>query len=242
MDNPESGETILVPRIELLRFLDEKPEGSMTHAGSIVNLIGEDLNTACFIDYLDGVGAQGTVINQSVTTGKGRGPRLDRWLSVGWPDSSRTVFQTEIKSWSAHAYGGEVLPVEAGTSAVAEYRQRRWDGRWDERNRLLRDSDRTRKVLVRMKPPPGVDAGDVRPLLIFWEAIGPRESDHLFKIPNPKHEFPKTSWPTSPEFPELWVFSVSSYLRSIEAETLTLRMPSVARRLRFLQDLLRVGE
>ncbi len=242
MDDSDAGETVVVPRVELLRFFDEKPEESLTHAGSIVTVVGEDLNTSCFIHYLNGVGAQGTVINQSVTTGNRIGPRLDRWISVRWPDTSRTVFQTEIKSWSAHAFGGEVLEVEAGASAVAEYRQRRWDGRWDAGNRLLRNGGPTLKVLVRMKPPPGVDAGDVHPLLIFWEAIGPRGSDHLFKVPDPRHEFPKASWPTSPEFPELWVFSVSSYLRSIDAETLTLRMPSAAHRLRFLRNLFRVAE
>ena len=242
MGNLDSREIISVPRTELLRFFDERPEGSMTHAGSIVTVVGEDLNTACFVDYLDGIGAKGSVFNQRVTTGNRKGPRLDRWIDVRWPDNSRTVFQTEIKSWSAHAYGGEVLAVDAGTQAIAEYRQRRWDRRWNEKSRMLTDGERTLKVLVRMKPPEGVDASDVRPLLIFWEAIGPPESDHLFKIPNPSHEFPKKSWPTSPEFPELWVFSVSSYLRSVAAETLTLPMPNAAHRLRLLQDLFRVGD
>ena len=209
---------------------------------SIVGLVGEELNAACFIDYLDGIGAKATVLNQSVTRGSGKGPWLDRWIDVRSPDNSRTVFQTEIKSWSAHSYGGEVLAVDADTQAIAKYRQRRWDRRWDAERRLLRDSNQTLKVLVRMKPPEGVDAGDVRPLLIFWEAIGPPKSDHLFKIPNPSHEFPKKSWPTSPEFPELWVFSVSSYLRSVAAETLTLPMPNAAHRLRLLQDLFRVGD
>ena len=78
MSNPESRDSILVPRTELLRFFDERPEGSVTHAGSIVTVVGEDLNTACFIAYLDGIGAKGTGFNQSVTTGNRAGPRLDR--------------------------------------------------------------------------------------------------------------------------------------------------------------------
>lgn len=242
MGNPESRDIILVPRAELLRFFDERPEWSITHAGKVGTLVGEDLNTACFFDYLDRIGAKGTVFKQSVTTGNRSGPQLDRWIDVCWPDNSRTVFQTEIKNWSAHSPGGKVLAVDAGTQAIAEYRQRRWDRRWNEQSRMLTDVERTLKVLVRMKPPEGVDTSDVRPLLIFWEAIGPRESDHLFKIPNPSHEFPKESWPASPEFPELWVFSVSSYLRSVTAETLTLHMPNAAHRLRSLQHLFRVGD
>ena len=197
MGDPDSREIISVPRTALLRFFDEKPEESLTHAASIIAVVGEDLNTACFLHYLDGIGAKGTVFNQSVTTGNRTGPRLDRWINVRWPDNSRIVFQTEIKSWSAHAYGGKVLAVDASAHTTAEYRQQLWDRRWDNKSRMLRDGGRTLKVLVRMKPPEGVDARDVRPLLIFWEAIGPSESDHLFKIPNPKHEFPNRSWPTS---------------------------------------------
>ena len=233
---------VSVPRTELLRFFDEKPRESLTHAGSIVGVVGEDLATACFVDYLDRSGSEGTVLNHSVTTGKRTGPRLDRWIDVRWSDESRTVFQTEIKSWSAHAYGGQVLAVDADTDTLAKYRQKRWDGRWDAENRALRDVDRTGKVLVRMKPPEGVEASDVRPLLIFWEAIGPADSDHLFNIPNPRHDFPNESWLSSPGFPELWVFSVSSYLRSIAAETLSLHMPNAAQRLRSLQNLFRVAD
>lgn len=238
----DTREVISAPRIELLRFFDEKPAGSITHVGSIATLLGEDLNTALFVDYLDGIGAKATVCNQSVTTGKRKGPRLDRWIDVRWSDDSKTVFQTEIKNWSAHSPGGEVLPVDADTQTIAEYRQRRWDRRWNEESRLLTDGERTLKVLVRMKPPEGVDAEDVRPLLIFWEAIGPPELDHLFEVPNPSHEFPKESWPRSHEFPELWVFSVSSYLRSVAAETLALHMPRAAHRVRLLRDLFSLGD
>lgn len=241
MSNPESRDVVVVPRTELLSFFDEKPEWSLTHAGGVGTLVGEDLNTACFFHYLDSIGSNGTVIRQSVTTGKSPGPQLDRWIDVYWPDNSRTVFQTEIKNWSAHSLGGEILAVDACTRTIAEYRQRRWDLRWNEQSRML-TNERTLKVLVRMKPPEGVDAGDVRPLLIFWEALGPRESAHLFQIPDPSHEFPKESWSASPEFPELWVFSVSSYLRSVKEETLTLRMPNAANRLRSLQRLFSVDD
>ncbi len=245
MSGSESSQFITIRRSELLRFFDEKPEGSLTHATSIVAVVGEDLNAACFVQYLRDIGAVGTILDDSVTTGKTQGPRLDRWIDVRWSDNSRTVFQTEIKSWSAHAIGGKVLSVDASQQVIAEYKQQRWDVHWDEGKHTLKH-DYTGKVLVPMNPPKGVDARVIRPLLILWEAIGPSEhSDkHFFSIPNPSNDFPgrKESWPTFPGFPELWVFSVSSYMRSSKADTITLRMPRAAHRIRILQDLFKVGD
>ncbi len=101
---------------ELLHFFDEKPDWSRGQATSVVGVIGEDLNTACFQSYLESTGGSAKVLTDtksskplSVTTGKQKGPRLDRWMDVNWPDGSSTVFQTEIKNWSAHAIGGKVL-------------------------------------------------------------------------------------------------------------------------------------
>ena len=70
----------------------------------------------------------------------------------------------------------------------------------------------------------------IRPLLIFWEALGPSEKtdEHLFRVcvkDNPG------------DFSELWVFSVSSYLRSSGKDKLTLEMPVAAHRLGVLAHL-----
>ena len=102
----------------------------------------------------------------------------------------------------------------------------RWENEWDSRAQLLRHPN-TGKVLSRMKPPAGVDEECIRPLLIFWEALGPsdRADEHLFNVEVDGH------------FPELWVFSVSSYLRSIQDDTLELDMPDAAHRLRSLNCL-----
>ena len=237
---------------ELLRFFDEKPEWSRGQATSVVGVIGEDLNTACFQRYLESTGASANVIylpNSNrpcpVTTGKRRGPQLDRWIEVDWPDGSRTSFQTEIKNWSAHAIGGEILPVSASRDEVVNYKQKRWKGQWDDHLKTL-TNPLTGKVLIRMKPPDGVDEGEVRPLLIFWEAIGPREEKdkHLFSVNASTREFPfkvPDSWTGYCKVPELWVFSVSSYLRSVREATIELSMPVGIRRLQILNELFSVG-
>ena len=83
----------------------------------------------------------------------------------------------------------------------------------------------------------------VKPLLVFWEPIGPSDS-HLEQVAiNYDFPFPRPeNWPskgTFPEFPALWVFSVSSYLRSLPSERkIYLRMPTVAERRDILGRLL----
>ena len=87
------------------------------------------------------------------------------------------------------------------------------------------------KVLVPMKPPSDLEAQsiDIRPLLIFWEPTGPQDKadEHLFRMDTPYDEFRS-----------LWVFSVSSYLRSIPDASIELEMPDAYRRLRILGRLL----
>ena len=218
----------------ILNFFDDKPDWAVGHATGIVGVVGEDLNTACLQHYLKSLGGQAVVLRNPdtgrpwpVTTGHTRGPRLDRWIEVEWSDRSTTVFQCETKNWSAHGFGGIRLPLSASPEEVNVHRQARWDSLWDSGSRLLKHS-RTVKVLVPMKPPEHVDPESVRPLLIFWEALGSggAPDDHLFRVDV-----------ADPEFLELWVFSVSNYLRSLlseEVESIKLEMPEAALRLRSL--------
>ncbi len=240
---------------EVLRFFDEKPDWSDKHATGVVGIVGEDLNTACFQHYIKSKGGVARVLREpkpdkplKVTTGKPTGPRLDRWIKVDWADESKTVFQAEIKNWSAWAIGGEILRVDATPDEVDNYKHARWEGRWHTPKHTLRASH-TAKVLVRMKPPHGVDKETtIRPLLILWEAIAPRDqtNNHLFCINAPTLDFPFSlppTWPNpykSPElwgFPELWIFSVSSYLRSVSDASIELNMPDAVARLGILSRL-----
>ena len=90
-----------------------------------------------------------------------------------------------------------------------------------------------------MQPPHGIDEKVIRPLLIFWEAIGPpdKAEDHLFCIEEPSYDCPlelRQKWSEGNRFTELWVFSVSSYLRNLPVAKLELCMPNAANRLQIL--------
>ncbi len=247
-----SSSKVTIKVKELLHFFDEKPDWYRGQATSVVGVIGEDLNTACFQSYLESTGGSAKVLTDtksskplSVTTGKQKGPRFDRWMDVNWPDGSSTVFQTEIKNWSAHAIGGKVLSKKAGWDEVGEYKQKRWERHWNEEYKSLKSTP-TGKVLVGMKTPDGVDEDKVRPLLIFWEAIGPMEQcdKHLFSVEASTSRFPFTkpgSWAEFCKVPELWVFSVSSYLRSIAGPALDLSITVGVSRLNILNNLFHVG-
>ena len=239
-----SARLVTIDVQETLRFFDEKPKwgkaaNDKSHATAMVAVFGEDLNAACFQRYIECThkGARAVVRPEPVKQDKQKGRReLDRWITVDWSDGKKTVFQTEIKNWSSWAFGGKTLPVDATPDEVADYKQKRWEKKWDSERRTpkskVAELGDIEKVLLPMKLPSGLKdyAKDVRPLLNFWEPIGPRDKadEHLFRMDT-----------SNDEFPILWVFSVSSYLRSIQEASIELEMPDAADRLRILGRLLK---
>ena len=238
---------------ETLVFFDEKPDWSKQQATAIVGVIGEDLAAAALRHCLEANGASNiTVRIEPVTTGMRRGPQLDRWIEADLRGGCRVLFQTEIKNWSAHAIGGKTLGVDASPEEVGAYKEDRWGTQWDAERRTLK-WPYVAKVLVPMKVPFDDGGRDILPLLIFWTAMGPGdqqdatdrvEGGHLFSISGPTVTFgfavPPT-WPELPGFRELWVFSVSSYLRSINQAAIELEMPQAAARLRSLDRLVQLS-
>ena len=238
--NDSSPDKLTLNVKELLKFFDEKHDAEKGDATGIVAVTGEDLNAACFQHYVESNNGQAVVLPVTVGTGERRGPRLDRWIEVQWSGEQKFLYQTEIKNWSAHAIGGETLAVHASTQDVADHKQRRWERHWDSEHQTLKGPG-TAKVLVPMKKPDGYRGFSVKPLLIFWEALGPKEEadDHLFSIPV-KYYFKgdrPASWPPTGKFNDLSVFSVSSYLRSLKEPTIELPMPNAARRIQTLNRL-----
>lgn len=247
--NADSGSASHVLKADiggLLDFFDGKPEWSVGHATGLVGMVGEDLNTACLQHYLKSKGGSASVFRRPdtgrplpVNTGGKRGPWLDRWIRVECPDRSTTVFQTEVKSWSAHAYAGTVLPRSLSPEKLKDRKQKQWDSLWDSENGRL-THPLTKKVLVPMKPPDEVDSENVRPMLIFWAALESREEQdsHLFKV-DVADDFKVDV--ADDVFQELWVFSVSGYLRSLwspgKSNNINLEMPDAALRLRSLNRL-----
>lgn len=155
---------------------------------------GEDLNAAFFKHYSESHGDRVTVLPGSVTTGKQKGPWLDRWLLVKPHKGCPFLYQTEIKNWSASAKDGQTLVVNARAQDVADYKQRRWERHWNVEHQTLKVPG-TAKVLLPMNRPSSYRKESVKPLLIFWEALGPKETgnDHLFSVPA-TYDFPFDRW------------------------------------------------
>ena len=236
---------------QLLRFFDEKPTESTKHATAVVGVIGEDLNAAVLKHCLIANGfPRVNIRGEPVTTGSQKGPRLDRWIEVDLPNGDKVIFQTEIKNWSAHAIGGRPLALNASPTCVETYKRREWERSWDNERRTLK-SPATAKVLMHMKPRFEVRDKRLRPLLVFWTAMRPEDlcgdarecvaGGHLFKIENPTCDFrfrnPDNWSHHKLGFEELWVFSVSSYLRTISEEAIALDMPKATHTMEWLNRL-----
>ena len=238
---PTSAEPELRVDVQrVLSFFDEKPPGSRGHATAIVSVLGEDLSAASFRHCLLANGATEVNIRcDKVGTGNLQGPRLDRWIEADLEDGRRVLFQAEIKNWSAHAIGGKPIAINADRQEISDYKDWYWKKHWDSRRRTFKNPS-VAKVLVPMKPPSDHDNRDILPLIMFWAPVGPHKSryrrnqsagGHLFSISLPKER----------GFGELWVFSVSSYLRSLRTATVSLPMPDAATRLGLLMHMMEVA-
>ncbi len=206
---------------ELIRFFDEKPAGSVGHATAVVAVLGEDLGAALLIDHFTRQGHAARLHAGPVTTGP-KGPRLDRWLEVGAPDEP-VLYQVEIKNYSAHAIGGKVFPWNASPEEGTKHRIERWRHFWDDTEHSFRWGA-LRKVLVKMNPPRPLQHCTLAPLICFWDAMHPHgEPAWFFTVQARGGDFPRVN-----------VFSMSSYLRSLEQEQLALEMPNVTARFRWL--------
>ena len=231
---------------EVVRFLDEKCPKNVGHVTGVVGVLGEDLGAAAFKHCVEAnrLGRVGIHDGRVKDVGL-MGPWLDRWIEVnseGWGD---LLFQAEVKSSSAYATLGKTLSIETGGDELVVRKRAAWRNEWDDTARCLK-YPATGKVLVRMTPTEDFGQRRQVPLLIFWRALAPDfdrgfisrvAGDHLFSVERPEYgvrgRVPRT-WPAEQEnFDELWVFSVSSYLRSLEPkEYLDLDMPNAVSRWR----------
>jgi hypothetical protein len=137
---------------ETLAFFDGVPPESKKHATAIVAVCGEELGIGLLKHYLEGQSAQ-VDVRGPCTKGVRRGPRLDRWVRVQCPslELPDVLFQVEVKNWSAHAIGGEPLPLDASPEAIAAYKVRNWSKEWDECTGIRKPG--LAKLLEPMRPP-----------------------------------------------------------------------------------------
>jgi len=217
----------------LLRFFDERPKESRGHATAIVAVCGEDLGCGLLKHCLETRGAKATVLPGPVTPGGKRGPRLDRWVRVTngpSPLEPDVLFQVEVKNWSAHAIGGERLPLDASPEAIAKYKRSRWAKEWDDGTGIKAKS--LRKLLEPMRPPPALAHLPIEPLACMWVCLHPEgKSECLFSVKLPQGQRDKFS------FNRVWFFSMSAYLRSVACEDVVIEMPDTAKRLQWLSKL-----
>ena len=157
-----------------------------------------------------------------------------------------------MKSVSAQSLGHVPIALNATEAELRKHQQENWGRQWDpERNTLI--YDKFAKVLIPMKRPAGTENRKQLPLLICWNPLGPSDPSqrvdqvdggHLFTMTDVSYRFSfrkPRSWKINPKFTELWVFSVSTYLRSIRSGIrgpLELTMPNASKK---MQALLRVA-
>lgn len=200
---------------ELLAFFDEEPKESAGHASAIVSVAGEDLGAALLTDYFRSQGIVAEILRDRCTQGTRKGCRLDRWILAHAP-AGKTLYQVEIKNWSAHAIGGRKLALSASPSELREYKIERWSREW---TGTTFPKDSVRKVLTPMRSPrPSLP---VEPLVCFWTALHPEGAESpFFSVPLTGHA----------HFNRVSIFSMSSYLRSLQTVSITLPMPELASR------------
>jgi len=207
---------------ELLAFFDEEAKGSSRHASAIVAVAGEDLGAALLVEYFRSQGIVAEILQERCTQGTKKGYRLDRWILTHAP-AGDVLYQVEIKNWSAHAIGGRTLAQSASSSVLREYKIERWSQEWN--GTTFRKAP-VLKVLTRMKSPRPLLP--VEPLVCFWTALHPEGAESpFFSVPLTGHA----------HFHRVSVFSMSSYLRSLKATSITLTMPEVAVRREWLTRL-----
>ena len=144
--------------------------------------------------------------------------------------------------------GYKPIKVNATESEFRERENDNWRRMWDSEKGTLKEPTWA-KVLVPMKLPECADVRKHLPLLICWQPVGPEDRSnrkdqvdggHLFKVTKVSYDFPFTApeyCKSDPKFTELWVFSISSYLRSIRNKApslLEFHMPNASKKMRAL--------
>jgi hypothetical protein len=212
---PPMTSTLWINTLELLQFYDDPNDAEQGMNAAAVNAVaGEELGLALLIDYLRSVEVDASIMPGPCSTGKRSGYRLDGWIST-----PETIFQVEVKNWSAHSLGGRRLPVDAGPEQSSRHRITVWQDYWT--GKTFRDESAA-KVLEPMLAPQGDKR--IAPLIVFWDPMHPRG------LPEPLFHVPLVD----AAFPEVTVFSMSTYLRSLKCANLQLPLPKTLARLKIL--------
>ncbi len=218
---------------DLLDFFDDQVDSKKGDANAIISMMGEELNAAVYKHFRNN---EVKLLDDPVTQGTKRGHRLDRWIVDG-----SQLLQCEIKNWAATAIGGARLRSDANDDEIKKIVEHYWKGQL--KTDLSGEKEHPNgvtKVLIPMKRPAGYETFKINPLLIYWMPISSDErglnplSIIAVKTLNLPNEMNK--------FLDLYVFSVSLYLRQIYqkgkgSSLIDLDLPNFMRRIEILDKL-----
>jgi len=215
-----------------VEFFDSRGEVQRNwNASAIIGLIGEDLCVSAFKHYYRGKAKDYPQFPVTQRNRHGRGPRLDRWISVKSNIGENILYQTEVKNWSASAINGLPLSLNASNKEISDICNKLITRQLvaGMKNTLLN------KVLIKMRVPDQLQGVKrVEPLVIFWMPMQ-KNGKFLFEGTPKKFGFRGKT-----PFKQLTVFSVSMYFRKLIRQgkkVIELDMPRVETRIRILRGL-----
>lgn len=221
-----------------LEFFDDPLIGG--HATAIVGMIGEELNASAFKHYMESIGTRAEILHDQngeplrVTQGTKKGKRLDRWIEIEGKDI-KTLYQCEIKNWSATAIGGKHLEIDADTNTIRNIANYYWSHQVRTEFLSKKYPGGVTKVFVKMKLPN--EFLRAQPLLVYWMPISNSDSiEPFFEVP--VSSFRNLAIKT--EFETLYIFSVSLYFRKLLKDNrkfVDFDMPESQHRAKILKEL-----
>jgi hypothetical protein len=222
---------------ELLDFFDDKKDSQKGDANALIAMLGEELNASVYRHFRDN---KVEILNESITQGYKKGKCLDRWI---FDKKNRRLYQCEIKNWSATAIGGEPLEINVSEDerkrVVSHYLNQELNGNLSKKSKDLHPNHVT-KVLLKMREPNGcANVSKIEPLLIYWMPIS---SDKNCLEPLSTISIKKLDLPIKTNFTNLYIFSVSLYLRQLYkngkgTKFIDLDMPYFKHRMEILEKL-----
>jgi|SRR3989344_1064678 len=220
---------------ELLDFFDDRKNSHKGDANALITLLGEELNASIYKHFRKN---KVDILGESVLPGTNKGNRLDRWIM---DRKNNTLFQCEIKNWAASAIGGKQLKSNADDNEVKQVVEHYWKQQLNnDFSSKINHPSRVTKVLLKMKPPPWCkDISKIEPLLIYWMPIS---SDKNKISPLSIVSVKSLELPMITEFPNLYIFSASLYLRQlykkgVGQKFVDLDMPLLEHRMEILDKL-----
>jgi hypothetical protein len=190
---------------ELIKFYDNKVPESLRMATAVNSVIGEEFAVALMVHYFESNDYIVEVLPGPCKGTANKGVRLDRWIHVILGEE-KFLFQTEIKNWSSHSIGGRVIPADLENSDLKDLMTQNWDTRFDEA-KIPREKQAS-KVLTRMSPPIAFSDFNLKPLICFWEAMHPEGKEVAYFQEKIEESV----------FDNLHIFSLSTYVRSLQKE------------------------